>query len=306
LHPPHDDGRRRHYAGFYGLEPLPDRSRPLVLVFGNCQAEALRGVLAASTDEVATVRMPPVHELEADDLPHLDRLLARADRIVAQPVRDDWRDLPVGTAQIAARAPGARLVLVPVVRHTGLHPWAALVRTPWMGDPPVVPYHDLRTILRVARGAAERPAGHGAAAGFREVERLSLAELRAREDRHGALRASDLVVAAGADAMLTINHPGNAVLVPLAGRVLAACGVAAEARDPGRTLLNAVRAPVRRGVLDALGHDPAAARDAWLVGDRTIDDDEVAAAQHGWYAERPAVVEAALRRYAPAIRALGL
>lgn len=294
------------------------------MVHGNCQAEALRVVLEASDPSLDAVRVPPVHELEADDLPYLDRLLARTDLLVAQPVRDDWRDLPVGTAQVHARAPRARLVVVPVIRHTGLHPWGALVRTPWMGDPPTVPYHDLRTILAVARGTGRRPVGHLRPAGFRAVAGRSLDELRRREERHGAVPASDLVEAAGAGAMLTINHPGNPVLVPLAGRVLEACGLSAVARDPGRTLLASVRAPIRPEVLDALGLDPAAADaawgarqapppdghraggDTWDVGGTRIDDDAVAREQAAWYAERGPVVAAALERYAPAIEALGL
>lgn len=302
-----DDGaRRRHYGRFYGLDPLPEDGRPVLLIHGNCQAEALRVAIEASTDDVVAVRCPPVHELEEDDLPALDRLLAKADVLVSQPIGDDWRGHPVGTAQVAARAPRARLVRIPVVRYVGLHPFAALIRTPWMGDPPVVPYHDLRTILAVARGTDERPAGHGDPAGFREVARLSVAELRRREDDGGLLRASDLVEQAGTGAALTPNHPGNAVLVPLAGRILEAAGVDAAPQDPGRTLLASVRAPVRADVLDALGLDPAAARETWASGGREISDAEVAAAQAGWYADRAPVVEAALRRYAPAIEALGL
>jgi hypothetical protein len=305
VQPPAEDGRRRHYGAFYGLQPLPE-GVPLMLVHGNCQAESLRVVVAASTDEVAAVRVPPVHELQAADLAHLDRLLARAELLVSQPVRDDYRDLPIGTAQIAARAPRARRITVPVVRHTGLHPWAALVRTPWMGDPPAVPYHDLRTVLAVARGATRRPTGHGDPAGFRAVARASLAELARREREHATVVAGDLVAAAGADAMITPNHPGNAVLVPLAGRVMEAAGLGAPPRDPGRTLLASVRAPIRADVLDALGFDAATARSRWDVGGRELTDDEVAAAQRGWYATRRAVVEAALRRYAPAVKALGL
>jgi hypothetical protein len=302
--PSNADARRRHYAEFYGLDPVPE-GRPLLLIHGNCQAESLRVVVEASTDEVHPVRLPPVHELEQDDLPHLDRVLARAAVLVSQPVRDDYRALPLGAAQLAARAPRAALVRIPVVRHTGLHPWAALVRTPWMGDPPAVPYHDLRTILAVARGTA-RPVGHVAPEGFRAVARLSLDELARREREGGTVVASDLVEAAGAAAMLTVNHPGNAVLVPLAGRIMAACGLGGAARDPGRTLLAAIRAPIRPEVLDALGLDVAAAAPAWDIGGRRLTEDEVAAAQAGWYADRAPVVEAALRRYAGTIRALGL
>lgn len=304
MQPSIPDARRRHYGGFYGLDALPE-GRPVLLIHGNCQAEALRVVVAASTDEVATVRLPPVHELVQDDLPHLHRLLARADVLVSQPIRDDYRDLPVGTAQLAAAAPRARLVTIPVVRHTGLHPWAALVRTPWMGDPPAVPYHDLRTILAVARGT-DRPVGHRAPEGFRAVAHLSLDELARREHAHGAVAASDLVEAAGSGAMLTVNHPGNAVLVPFAGRIMDACGLGDAARDPGRTLLASVRAPVAPEVLDALGLDAAAATPTWELGECRLTEDEVADAQAGWYADRAPVVEAALRRYAPTIEALGL
>ena len=59
-----DQGRREHYGEFYGLRPLPDDGRPLLLVHGNCQAEAMR-VLLAGVGEHRTVRVPPVHELEA-------------------------------------------------------------------------------------------------------------------------------------------------------------------------------------------------------------------------------------------------
>ena len=89
-------GRRQHYAHFYGLLPLPRDERPLLVVHGNCQAEALRVLLAGDASPVRTVRVPPVHELTSEDLPHLDRLLAEVDVLVSQPVRDGYRDLPVG------------------------------------------------------------------------------------------------------------------------------------------------------------------------------------------------------------------
>jgi hypothetical protein len=299
--------RRRHYSTFYGLSPIADDGRRVVVVHGNCQAEAVRVVLDASTDEFATVRVPPVHELTAEDLPHLAALLERTDILVSQPVRADWRDLPVGTMQLAAGAPRAHLVVVPVIRHTGLHPFGALVRTPWMGDPPTVPYHDLRTILAAARGTRQRPAGDGTAAGFRAVEAASIAELVDRETRHDLVPASDLLRPAGAEAMLTINHPGNRVLVPLAGRVLDSTGFGATApRDPGRTLLASIRAPLREDVLEALDLDPHQAHADWIVGDERIPDERVATDQAGWYTLREPVVRAALARYRPAIEALGL
>ncbi|MGQ5586305.1 hypothetical protein ACUJ8O_07390 [Micrococcus sp. EWR3.9.1] len=38
-----DEGRRRHYGHFYGLEDLPEGD--LLLVWGNCQGESYRRLL---------------------------------------------------------------------------------------------------------------------------------------------------------------------------------------------------------------------------------------------------------------------
>lgn len=278
------------------------------MVHGNCQAEAVRVVIDASTDAVCTVRMPPVHELTADDLPALARVLARADVIASQPVADGYRDLPIGTAELARLAPRAQVIRWPVVRYVGLHPYGALVRRPWRGDPPVVPYHDLRTILAVARGLGhgQRPTGHGRADGFRAVAAASLDGLRERERAGDLVAVADLVEAAGDRAMHTINHPGNAVLVPLAERILRAAGIAAPGRNPGRTLLGAIEAPVAPEVLEALGLPTSSARSDWHTPDGVVTEEVVAAGQYDWYTDRADLVAAALDRYSPAIEALGL
>lgn len=81
-------GRRRHYGEFFGLDPLPER---FGIVIGNCQAESMRLVLDAP--ERRFVRVPPVHELDAADAARLRELVALADHIVSQPIRDDYRSL---------------------------------------------------------------------------------------------------------------------------------------------------------------------------------------------------------------------
>lgn len=300
--------RRRHYGEFYGLQPLPERGTPLLIVHGNCQAEALRVVIDASASDLATVRIPPVHELTADDLPMLAALLQRVDVLASQPVSPGYRDLPIGTDELARLAPRAAVIRWPVVRYVGLHPHGALIRKPWRGDPPVVPYHDLRTLTAHARGTGphHRPLGHGAAEGYRAVARASLAALRAREEAGALVPASDLIEAAGADAMHTINHPANDVLVPLAGRILTAAGSGAAPVDPGRTLLGAIYAPIDAAVLEAQDLPTDRARARWLSDGRELDSDEIVAAQYAWYDGERELVEVALRRYAPAIEALGL
>lgn len=294
-------GRRQHYAHFYGLLPIPTDDRPLLLVHGNCQAESLR-VLLDGAASVRTVRVPPVHELTADDLPHLDRLLAQIDVLVSQPVADGYRDLHLGTAEVLARAPRRpRLVVVPVIRWAALHPFQVIVRAA-AGEPPLVPYSDLRT-LTLAAGRAALPEVPSPAA-VHAVRGLSVRELERRQEQHGAVPVVDLLLAAGAGAAHTINHPGNAVLIGMAGRVLAAAGLDGEPTDPGRTLLDSVHAPVLPGVLDALGLPADQARDSWLVHGSRLSDDEVRAAQLRWYAEHPGVAEAGLTRHAEAAAVL--
>src|SRR5690606_21457066 len=92
-----------------------------------------------------SVRVPPVFELTAQDLPHLHRLLSRTAVLVAQPVRADYRGMPLGTGQLATHLPaGAETVRIPVLYDASLFPWMVTVRHPERPeeDPPVVPYHD--------------------------------------------------------------------------------------------------------------------------------------------------------------------
>ncbi len=289
-----DPGRARHYGHFYGLEPLPDGDRPLLVVHGNCQAESLRQLLQdAPGAPWSSVRIPPVHELAADEVPLLHRLLGQADVVLTQPIGDDYHDLPVGAGQVQQTAARARTVVWPVIFYSGLHPWQIVHQDAEEGAPPLVPYHDARTVLRAAGGAPLRPASQAAAA----VSEWSIGELRRRERAAGAVPVSDLVLEAGAGAMRTVNHPANLVLVALARRVQEELGLLATAVDPGRRLLDAVQAPVEAGVLEGLGLDPSAARESWLIAGDPVTDAEVAATQLAWLRSRPRVLDDIVRRH---------
>lgn len=288
--------RSAHFRDFY--EGPADDERPLGLVHGNCQAEALRVLLAGSTTlPWQLVRVPPVHELEERDLPFLDRLLARATLLVAQPVRDGYRGLPLGTDQVAARMPaGRQVVRWPVVRWSGLHPWQAIVRLPDGAQPPVVPYHDLRTLTGREPARPDLPA----------AAEQSRAELARRERRDTDVGVSDLLLGLGLDAAHTINHPGNPLLRALAHRVQQELGCPADAPDPGRVLLGGICAPLEPAVLSAAGLPAGAARSSWLVHGQEVPDEDVVQAQRQWYAERPDAVAAGLARHGPRLAALGL
>lgn len=303
------DGRTRHYGDFYGVSEASRDRRPVLVVWGNCQAEALRVLLGSIEDlPFRTVRVPAVHELTDTDVPHVRRVAGLTSVLVSQPIRSGYRDLPLGTDDVAAMMPpGSRVLRWPVVRYSGLEPFSAIVRDPAdpSADPPVVPYHDLRT-LTLAAGPREEWDVAVPAATLREVAELSLAELRRREQVGTDIVVSDLIVESGAAAMHTINHPGNPVLLALAGRVLDALDAPSPVSDPGRTLLGTTRSPREARVLEALGLSVDQARRHWEHAGTEWSIEAVRDAQLSHYAERPALVRAGLERYADVIDLLGL
>lgn len=287
--------RREHYRDFY--EGPAGGEDPVGLVYGNCQAEALRVLLDASpTFPWKLVRMPPVHELTEDDLAPLRRLLCASTLLVAQPVKDGYRGLPLGIGEVARElAPGAQVVRWPVVFYNGLFPWQALVRVSDDIDPPGVPYHDLRTLT--GRTPVEPD--------LASVAQRSVDEL-ARRERDTDVGVADLVRGAGAGAVHTVNHPGNELMIALAQRVQAAVGAPRDAVDPGRVLLGGVRSPLEAEVLAALGLDPSLARDQWLVAGEPVDPASIVEVQRAWYAQRPDAVAEGHRRYPDTLPLLGL
>ncbi|TPG27363.1 WcbI family polysaccharide biosynthesis putative acetyltransferase [Mycolicibacterium hodleri] len=301
--------RTRHFGDFYGEGP--DSTGPLWLVVGNCQAEALRIVIDGVADRpYATVRMPPVHELERSDLPSLRRLLRRTAVLLCQPIRAGYRDLPLGTEELAAELPSAaQVVRWPVIRYAGLHPFQAIVRNPADRSlvPPVVPYHDLRTVVAARDGRSDDDEWDVAVdpEGFVAVADASRAELAHREDLQCDVEISDVLVQYGAEAAHTINHPGNRVLTELGRRVLWTLNVDLPVEEPPKTLLGSVIAPLERRVLAAL-HLNAPERRRWLTDAQQLTPDYVHRVQLQWYRDNPEFVPLALARHSRTLELLGI
>jgi hypothetical protein len=303
------DGRTRHYENFYGVaEPSRD-SRAVLVVWGNCQAEALR-ILLSTVDDLPfrTVRVPAVHELTRTDVPHVRRLAEVTSVLLSQPIRAGYNDMPLGTDDLMEMLPaGGRVIRWPVVRYSGLEPFSTIVRDPADpgADPPVVPYHDLRT-LTLAAGVRQDWDVDLPAATVREVSELSLAELRRREEAGTDVAVSDLIEPSGADAMHTINHPGNPVLGALAERVLDALDAPGQVPERERALLGTTMAPREPRVLEALGLPAERSRTHWEHAGTKYSVDAVREAQLEHYADHPDLIQAGLDRYAELIDLLGL
>jgi len=299
------DGRTLHYGEFYALAESgvePDASAGVAVVMGNCQAESLRVMLHGAG--LHTVRVPPVHELVAADIPYLHRLLERTSLLVSQPVRDDYHELPLGVRQLAARIPDAgRTVLVPVIRFAGLYPTHAIIRPPsdLSLTPPIAAYHDLRTLVEASGGGPI--AGTVTPAQVRVLAADSIGELTRREETFDTVRISDLFARPDFSLMRTLNHPGNAVFTALAERVRARAGLAEHAVEFDRPLLDSVHAPRSSAVIDAYGLDEEPRTD-WIIGGVAVSDDAVKRAHLEWYAEHPDAVEAGLVRHRRALEIL--
>lgn len=284
--------RRAHYAAFYGDLPAAGYG----VVVGNCQAESVRLVL--DSDELPLLRMPPVHELDAADAARLHEVLAGASVLIAQPVKADYHGLPLGTRQLAASLPpSGRAVTFPVVRFTGLYPFQAALHVPGTEEvPPIVAYHDVRT-LAAAAGTPVR--SELSADAVRAEAADSLAELERREQSLD-VSISDLFAEPRFELVRTVNHPGNEVILEIGDRVLRALGRPGTATDPGRPLLDVVHAPREPWVIDAWGLD-AEPRTGWTLNALPLDPAEVREAHLEWYRRHPDFVRGALERLRPSI-----
>lgn len=302
-----DLARRRHYGDFYQVSHTPRfPDRPFITVLGNCQAESLR-ILLSSSGLVDSFRIPPVHEFTPEDVDLLRGILARTDVLVTQPIREDYRDLPLGTAQLTELLPaGAHTVSYPVLRWDGLMPYHAVVRDPAdpSRNPPVVPYHDLRILVAASRGLDRPLEACPSEESLRAAAELSVDQLRTRERHHGTVVVSDLLKTA--PAWHTINHPANSTLAAMAQRVLDEIVPGGTVSPPtDREMLGGLSAPVDPLAARALGVD-VKGREHWHTGGAPIDPDLLVSRQLAFYRRHPRLVEAGLRRHAERIALLGL
>ncbi len=318
--PQADEARRRHFGHFYGIDPIDSPSdRPFLVVHGNCQAGSLRRLL--ETAGATAVRIPPVHELTAEDVPLLERLVRRADALISQPVGPDYHGLPVGSAQLADLLPsGAQTLLVPVLRFAGLFPFQVTVRPGFAPsiDPPGVPYHDLRTLITAHEFPSEdawTPAMNArfseltACVGPDAVRRLSqtsVEAMRSREERHGTVRISGLLAEDTGRYRThhTLNHPTNAFFERAVGAIIEAMGWDAPTspQGPDFEMLGGIVGRVEAAAAEVF---PVPSHE-WTVGGAEVPEPEIRALQLAWYREHPGFVRAGLERHAETLALLGL
>jgi len=294
--------------------------RPLCLVYGNCQAEPIRALLASSPEfanRYEALPMPAVHEIPPSRLPALQTIIRASSLIIAQPIKDDYRGLPIGTNQIAALAPRDCIVLrFQAMHYDALYPFQFNV----LGDDrlgisaPLTAYHDLRTLSAAARGFSTNSAMH-----WLSHLRPSQHALRTVADHAGALirtrdsttdiRLFDSIVArpgAGPPSFFTVNHPSRLVLQRIADSIHEILGLTAATNEvDGRQPLGQYRTPIEQCVIDALGLSLEPTHD-WVIDGRRVSTAHIVRRHLAWYRRRPDVVRAALDAHADRIATFGL
>ncbi len=285
------------------------RVLPLWVILGGPQADSLRRLLTADLRApYIAVSASSVDDMTLADVPGMLRLLNHADALITEHLPSGYRGLPVGLGDLLPHLrPGIPVVTFPRISYAGLHPFH-VGRDPVAGlsDPPMVPYHDLRSVA-VAAGRMSPESARDLvppAQVIREFAAWQLLRMRRNEALTDCSIASS-VRGAGLGAVHTVDRPGNLLLLRIAQDIQRALDVDITAVDPGTLLLGQCRGPVEPQVAEALGVE-APTSDRWSVNGRNLTIRRVQRAHVRWYHRHPDVLKAVLAAEAPRMEMLGL
>lgn len=132
------------------------------LIYGNCQAAAIRTYLQKNATFASTYRMidiKPVHLLTKSDIPYIDQVIAETDLLIYQPVSDDYK----GVYQLSTRylkdhlKSGCQQISFPVAYFTGYNPEVTYLKD-INGSQITKPfiYHDINILDLFDQGKSSR------------------------------------------------------------------------------------------------------------------------------------------------------
>lgn len=277
-------------------QALVGTDRPLWIVHGGPQADPLRRLLFSATDAPYIVASTPsADSVSEEQVRYLRRLVAEADAFITEPLPAGYLGKPVGMDDLVPfLRPGTPVITFPRVHFEGLHPYQVGVGPGGTQTPPIVPYHDLRTIAAVSGHTdRERAWGGGASArALRECAAWSLVRMRLTE-ANTDIRVADSVRNAGASAVHTVDRPGNALIVQIARSVQEALGVTVGVPESKVDLLGQCRVPVSAEVAEALGFE-APTTNTWSINGKELSIEEVDEEQTRWYHDHPGILRTLL------------
>jgi hypothetical protein len=286
--------------------------RPIALVYGNCQAEALRRILSthpAFAQEYQLLRVPAVHEITPRELTLIESRLPEVEVLISQVIKPGYRGMRLGTDQLVDRLPNtARVMRYPVAYFEGLFPFHVYVNrndNPLAASAPITDYHDLRTLYAASQG-------WDAVTTLRRLDELmldpdwvrdnaerSLKELSSRETALTAV-LSPLIRRHPTSSFKTINHPVNGLVAEVARQLLAKLGYqdADRVLNSRQTYLDHMTAPHEPQIVYALGGEPNVDDQGhWITSKGVFSREEVVRAHLAEYAADPELLTAGLGKH---------
>ena len=291
---------------------------PLCLLYGNCQAEALRVLLERSPtfrSAFRTQALPSVHEAAQRDVKTIRRLISRASLVIGHRVRDGYHGLALGLDEtLRAARDDVRVMTIPVLWYDGVYPFQIHVRDQQGNtvNAPYSVYHDLRFLYCAAAGwSLERSLAwlgdlEPSAGGIQALAaRARTALLKHEQDVDVRVAERLLRPALHGRSFVTVNHPTNVALAEVSAQIHAQLGLPYEPIQAGEDLLGVIRTPLEPSVIAALKLR-AKPREDWTLNGCQTTVAHVLTAHLSWYARNPGLAQHALTDHEERIQTLGL
>jgi hypothetical protein len=293
--------------------------RPIALVYGNCQAEATRRILAthpAFSQQYQLLRVPAVHEITPRELALIESRLPEVEVLIAQTIKPGYRGMALGTSQLVDKLPSSATVLrYPVAYFEGTFPFHVYVNrgnNPLAASAPITDYHDLRTLYAASRG-------WDTATTLRRLDELqldpnwvrdnaqrSLKELSSRESTFDA-QLTETIRQHPTSSFKTINHPVNGLVTEVARQLLTRLGYqdADLVLESRQVYLDHMTAPLEPQIVRALGGEAGADENGgWTTSAGIFSRRQVVEAHLAGYAADPGLLADGLRKHAERLSTL--
>ena len=293
--------------------------RPIALVYGNCQAEALRQILVTHPAFAARYhlpRLPRSSRITPHVLALIERRLPEVEVLITQEIEPGHRGTAPGTEHLLARLPRSATVLrYPVAHFEGAFPFQVYVDRAGprvVASAPITDYHDLRTLYAAGRG-------WDLGTTLRRLDELQLDPAWVRDNAERSLkdlssseaaftaRIADFVRQHPTTSFHTVNHPANELVTEVARQLLSHLGYrdADLVLGSRQTHLGGLVAPLEPQIVRALGDEPSVdTHGEWVFSSGTFSRAEVIGAYLALYAADPSLLADGLRQHAERLRAL--
>lgn len=289
--------------------PANGYRRGLALVHGNCQAIPIAKLLDSSPNFRARYRIvlvPPVHLVKPWQVKFLQRLVSGTSLFITQEIRNGYRDLPIGSRELAEKLPiDATVVKIPVLYYEGNYPFQVYIRSEHGAHgAPITEYADLRAIAAAALGFNKINASDWfklympPADAIREIAANSLSLLKKREETLTIKNISEYIsVNSNRILFHTVNHPKNELLIHQAQSILNFLGTPSTLSYRSvKEFLGELKTPKDAMIISTLGLEGESS-EKWEFRGEYYDELNILEQQLEWLRTDASALSAALRQH---------